>query len=178
MKQSDKNNHYFSEDINTLQTGQIEIKINDMQHFLAQWKSQFEEVSYILQYLHTYPNVLSDLRIEDLITPDELYRQQEDWIWLCSKFTGMEQEFFKPYWIPIQGNQYDYFIDISDDKFPIIEGFFDSIGKPYHWEKKILFESIIKFMLSIDNENIDWEKYRSHKVWSKYGKYISSKTGV
>ena len=26
MKQSDKNNHYFSEDINTLQTGQIEIK--------------------------------------------------------------------------------------------------------------------------------------------------------
>ena len=139
-----------------------------MKNFLAQWKPQFEKVSYILQYLHTYPNVLSDLRIEDLITPDELYRQQEDWIWLCSKFTGVEQEFFKPYWIPIQGNQYDYFIDISDDNFPVIEGFFDSIHEPYHWEKKILFKSIIKFMLSTDNEKIDWEQYRVHKLVENY----------
>jgi hypothetical protein len=144
-----------------------------MKHFIAQWQPQSEKVSYILQYLHTYPNVLSDLRIKDLITPDELYRQQEDWIWLCSKFTGMEQDFFKPYWIPIQSYGYDYFIDVSDDKFPIIESFFNYFEKPYHWEKKYLFKSITKFMLSTDNENIDWEQYRVHKLVEKYFSYKS-----
>ena len=138
-----------------------------MQHFFAQWQPQLEKVSYIFQYLHTYPDVLSELKIEDLITPDELNKQQEEWIWLCSKFTGMEKEFFQPYWIPIQKSGYDYFIDISDDKFPVIEAFFDSIRKPYHWEKKFLFKSIDKLMLAEDN-NIDLEKYRVYKLVEKY----------
>jgi len=52
-------------------------------------------MSYILHYLHTYSNELSDLKIRDLITPDELYKQQEGWIWLYSKFEVIEQDFFQ-----------------------------------------------------------------------------------
>jgi len=145
-----------------------------MEYFFEQWKPQFDKVSYILQYLHTYPAVLSDLKIEDLIMPNELYKQQEEWVWLYSKFTGMEQEFFKPYWIPIQRSGYDYFIDMSDEKFPIIEAFydyFDDDEQLYHWEKKIFFKSIINLMLAYD-KNIDLELFRVQKIANKYGKYI------
>ena len=65
-----------------------------MENFINQWKPQLEKISFILQYLHTYPNVLSDLKIEDLITPQQLYKQQEDWLWLYSKYGGEEKEFF------------------------------------------------------------------------------------
>jgi len=143
-----------------------------MKSFFEQWKSQLDKISYTLQHLHTYPNVLSDLKIEDLIYPDELYKQQKDWIWLCSKFTGMEQKFFKPYWIPIQRCEYDYFIDMSDKKFPIIEAFFDDCDKPYHWEKKIFFKSIDELMSAAEN-GIDLNQYRFDKIMDNYKKYFS-----
>ena len=143
-----------------------------MKYFFEQWKPQLERVSCILQYLHTNPEVLSDLKIEDLITPDDLHKQQEDWVWLCSKFDGMEKEFFKPYWIPIQKSEYDYFIDMSDEKFPIIEAFFDYFDEPYHWEKKILFRSIGKLMLAAEHD-IDLKQYRIDYIMDKYKKYFS-----
>lgn len=85
-----------------------------MKTFIDEYNKQLEDVQYILQYLKTYPTILSDLRIEDIIEPDNLYQQQEDWIRLNFKFKGIEKEFFKPYWLPIQRVKFDYFIDISD----------------------------------------------------------------
>lgn len=134
-----------------------------MNNFLKEWEIQFKQVASILQYLHTYPTALAELKIEDLITPDELYKQQEDWIWLCSKYEGEEKEFFKPYWIPIQRCEYGYFIDISDKNFPVIEAFFDYFDEPYHWEKKVLFKSVNSLMLAEDNK-IDLEEYRIDKM--------------
>jgi len=141
-----------------------------MEAFIKQWKTQFEQVRSILQYLHTYPTVLSDLKIEDLITPQQLYKHQEDWIRLCSKYDNMEKDFFKPYWIPIQRG-YGCFIDISDSKFPVIESFFNCIKKPYCWEKIYLFKSIKELMLAEDNK-IDLETYRNDKEMEKYKKYL------
>ncbi|NDW11141.1 hypothetical protein D0T56_15960 [Dysgonomonas sp. 520] len=140
-------------------------------YFIRQWKPQLEQISFILQYLHTYPKALSDLKIKDLITPQELYKQQEEWIWLYSKYKGMEKDFFRPYWIPIQRNGYDYFIDMSDSNFPIIEAFFEYFDEPYHWEKKILFESITTLMLS-DEDKINLKQYRVDKIIEKYCKYL------
>ena len=130
-------------------------------------KSQLIEEFFVLQYLYKYQKFIFDLGIKDLICPEERFKQKESWIWLLSKLDGMEKEFFKPYWIPIQKYQYDYFIDMSDYKLPIIEAFFDYFKEPYHWEKKILLESI--FMLKIAEENnIDLKQYRINKIKGKY----------
>lgn len=141
-----------------------------MRAFINECKKQLEDVQYILQYLKTYPNILSDLRIDDIIESDCLYNQQEDWIRLYSKFKGMEKEFFKPYWLPIQRVGFDYFIDISDSNYSIIEAFFNYFEEPYYWEKKILFESINDLMLADDN-NLDLKQYKSNTIINKYYKY-------
>jgi len=140
-----------------------------MKAIIDEYKKQLEDVQYILQYLKTYPNILSDLRIEDIIEPDCLYKQQEDWIRLNSKFKSIEKEFFKPYWLPIQKIGFDYFIDISDSNYTIIEAFFNYFDELYQWEKKILFHSINDLMLADDN-NLDLNQYRIDKIMNKYYK--------
>ncbi len=142
-----------------------------MKVFIDQYKKQLEDVQYILQYLKTYPTILSDLRIEDIIEPDNLYQQQEDWIRLNSKFKGIEKEFFKTYWLPIQRVGLDYFIDISDNNYPIIEAFFNYFEESYYWEKKILFYSINELMLADDNK-LDLKQYKSNTIVNKYYKYL------
>lgn len=142
-----------------------------MKSFIDEYKKQLEDVQYILQYLKTYPNILSDLRIEDIIEPDNLYQQFEDWIRLNSKFKGIEKEFFKPYWLPIQRIGFDYFIDMSDSNYPIIEAIFNYFDEPYHWEKKILFYSVTDLMLSDDN-NINLKQYRIDNIMDKYNEYL------
>jgi len=104
------------------------IKIN----FIKEKEFKLKQISYILYYLHTYPEVLSVLDIEDLITCEELYKQQDSWLKLYSKYAGVEQEFFKPYWLPIQRIGFDYFIDMSNNNYPIIEAFFNYLDEPYH----------------------------------------------
>ena len=142
-----------------------------MKVFIDQYKKQLEDVQYILQYLKTYPTILSDLRIEDIIEPENLYQQQEDWIRLNSKFKGIEKEFFKTYWLPIQRVGLDYFIDISDNNYPIIEAFFNYFEESYYWEKKILFYSINELMLADDNK-LDLKQYKSNTIVNKYYKYL------
>ena len=144
-----------------------------MDSFFKQWRPKLQQVSSILRYLHTYPQTLSALKMEDCITVSELYEQQEDWVHLCSQFEGEEKEFFKPYWVPIQRNGFDYFIDMSDNSFPIIEAFYDYFDEPYFWDKKIYFSSITWLMLAED-ENVDIEQCRIDKIFEKYGKYLSS----
>lgn len=142
-----------------------------MKAFIDEYKKQLEDVQYILQYLKTYPTIFSDLKIGDIIEPDSLYQQFEDWIRLNSKFEGIEKEFFKPYWLPIQRVGFDYFIDISDSNYPIIEAFFNYFEEPYYWEKKILFHSINNLMLADDN-NLDLKQYKLDTIVNKYYKYL------
>ena len=143
-----------------------------MNSFFQQWRQELHQVSLILRYLHSYPKVLAAIKIDDLITISELYEQQEGWVYLCSKLEGEEKEFFKPYWVPIQRNGFDYFIDMSDSRFPIIEAFYDYFDEPYFWDKKIYFDSASKLMLAEDQE-MDLEQYRIDKIMEKYGKYLS-----
>ena len=141
-------------------------------NFLKEWGEKFKKISCMLQYLHTFQSrALSDLKIEDLITPTELYRHQSDWLWLYSKIQGKEKEFFKPYWIPIQRSVYEYFIDISDDRFPIIDTYFDYIDESYQWKKIVFFNSITDLML-IDRIEVDLKQYKWNKTLEKYDKYI------
>ena len=98
-----------------------EVAPYDFNDFLKEWSQQFNKVKFILSYLHTYPVLLKKLKFDDLISPEELDEHQKDWVWLVSKYEGMEKDFFRPFWVPLGKHSLDYFIDLSDPEFPIFE---------------------------------------------------------
>jgi hypothetical protein len=86
--------------------------------------------------------------MKELYNPDNLDDAQIEWIWLCSKFDNiLEIDFFKPYWVPLEVNSYDYFMDISDENYPVfdINYFF---YEPYKWYKKYISTDIKEVLLS------------------------------
>lgn len=118
--------------------------------FLMNWSKQFEIVKHILSYLLTYPDVLSKIKLTDVHNANSIESAQKEWVWLCSKFTHpMDIEFFKPYWIPLEKNSYDYFMDISDEKYPIFEIHY-FFYEPFKWYKKFITENISELLLAPD----------------------------
>jgi hypothetical protein len=148
----------------------------DKDPFFREWEKQLKDVSFILDFLHTYPNVLNQLNIEEVLTSYELFNSQKDWVRLYSKYEGMEKEFFKPYWVPIQKSSFDYFIDLSDPNYPIFEISF-VFFEPYSYERMNLFNSISKVMLLGDSDvNIEgistdfkdkWFEFYCDKIYNK-----------
>jgi len=119
--------------------------------FFKIWEKQLNDVRLLLKYLHTYPIILEELRINNLISPESLIQSQLDWINLYDKYDGLEKEFFKKHWVPIQIDQYDYFIDMSDPNYPILNYYYKST-LPYKYTRKNLFDSINDLLL-LDHEN-------------------------
>jgi hypothetical protein len=119
--------------------------------FINDWSSQFKEISIILDFLNTYPNVLDQLNLEEIISSDELFKSQKDWVRICSKYEGMEKEFFKPYWVPIQKSSLSYFIDLSNPKYPVFKFGFVFL-EPYSYHRINLFDSIDELMLLGDSD--------------------------
>jgi hypothetical protein len=135
--------------------------------FLSDWSEKFAKVKSILAYLHTYPGLLSKLKFDNLIKPEELDRYQEDWVRLVSQFAGMEKEFFKPCWVPVNSDSLDYFIDLSDPDLPLFEMeyfFFE----PYHYFKTFLFYRITD-LLRCTEEGLDIEKFNEQRLASIFG---------
>jgi len=125
--------------------------MTDIVEFKTKWDKQLKDVSAILKYLHTYPDLLKEIKAEDLILPEVLIQSQIDWINLYNQYEGLEKEFFKTHWVPIQSGQYDYFIDMSDPNYPILNYYYKST-LPYKYTRKNLFDSINDLLL-LDHEN-------------------------
>ncbi len=138
--------------------------------FLRDWGERFESVPFIVKYLSTYPELIA--KIEDFVPSnlDSLDAAQLEWVSLVAQFDNpIETSFFKDYWIPIQKNGYDYFIDISSDKFPIFEVHY-FFFEPYRWYKEYIIDDVITFLSNIDNEKFNIKAYfKKHKdeSWSK-----------
>ena len=128
-----------------------------LESFIKTWNEGYLKVKNILKYLSTYDDVLKKIEITEILDPANLDSSQTEWIWLCSKFEHpLERKFFKPYWIPIVKDSLDYFIDISDDTYPIFEAKFFFL-EPYRWYKNYLTHNVIELLLSLD-ENIDYDE--------------------
>lgn len=144
--------------------------------FFQEWEKQLKDVSFILDFLHTYPSVLNQLKFERVLISNELYNSQNDWVRICSKYEGMEKDFFKPYWVPIQKSSLDYFIDLSDPYYPIFEISF-VFFEPYSYERMNLFNSISELMTLGDSDaNIEgiandfkdeWFEFYCDKIYNK-----------
>jgi hypothetical protein len=121
--------------------------------FKNEWENELSDIKAILKFLHTYPKVLQNLELEDLIIDDELLNRQEDWYNLCKQYTGLEAEFFKSYWVPLNKNSLSYFVDMSSQHYSIFRMQF-SISEPYDYFKTYMFENISD-LLMIEDSNSD-----------------------
>lgn len=119
-----------------------------IESFFIEFKEELKQIEFILRYLHTYPEILEQLGIGDIITGDELLEHHEEWLRLYYKLDTAEREFHKPFWIPITTDSYEYYIDASDKNFPVLETAFFPSG----WSRINLFDSISDFMLLHDNK--------------------------
>lgn len=149
----------------------------DWTPFNQEWGMQYKNAKHILSYLNTYPVVLNTLKFGEIHNPVNLDDAQNEWIWLCSKFDNpLETEFFKPYWIPIEVNSYDYFMDISDEKYPIFEIHY-FFYEPFRWYKKFITTDIKDLLLAPDT-GLDLRKLRdkNDKIrWAQVDEYFKER---
>lgn len=122
----------------------------DWKKFVQNWDIQYKNAKYILSYLNTYSALLDRLKISRIHNSVNLDEAQNNWLWLCSKFEDpIEKQFFKPYWIPIEVDSYDYFMDISDMHYPVFEIHY-FFFEPYRWYKKFIATDIRDLLLNLD----------------------------
>ena len=65
--------------------------MQDFKDFLSNWESRLVDVGYILDYLNSYTEVNEIAYIGKLTTSKELFKLQEEWFTLNSKYKGVEK---------------------------------------------------------------------------------------
>ena len=123
--------------------------------FLSEWDNKFKKIPFILKYLASYPELVSKLNDFVPLQPEDFNQSQMEWVSLITQFDHpLDQEFFKPYWVPLQNDGYEYFIDLSSDNLSIFEiqyFFFE----PYKWYKKYHFKDITELLIPVDDPSVD-----------------------
>ena len=147
----------------------LSLKDNLFVKFQKEYGGRLEKLRPIFQYLYTYPDVLLSLKISTLIAPEKIYECQKEWVWNISKYEGLEQEHFKPYWVPIESENYDYFIDLSNEAFPVfINSYF--MEEPFCYFKTIIFKSAYDFLMAIETKTdfIALENEVQKRIWNTF----------
>ena len=145
--------------------------------FILEWNAQYLNAKHILCYLNTYPGVLSKVKLADIHNSNSIDSAHQEWLWLISKFTNpIDIEFFKPYFVPIKVDSIDYFIDISDDKYPIFEVHY-FFYEPYKWYKQFIVEDITEMLLAQDT-GLDLRKVlkeNDRKRWKDVDEFFAER---
>jgi len=138
--------------------------------FLNEWELKFNKIPFLFRYIASYPELTLKLKDYNPLKAKNLNETQLEWVSLISQFDNpLETEFFKPYWVPIQCDSYDYFLDLSSDTLAIfkIDYFY---FKPYRWYKKYLFKDIVDFLISPDDHSINIGEQlfeNERKMWNE-----------
>lgn len=127
--------------------------------FKEKWNDKLKQIPNVLKYLSSYPEIVSKIEGFQPLSYNEVSEFQLEWISLIAQFDNpIETSFFKDYWVPIQKNGYDYFIDISSGKFPIFEVHY-FFFEPYRWYKKYIVEDLTSLLSKIDDSKFDLNEY-------------------
>lgn len=150
---------------------ELEAKEILFSNFLLKWNSQFINIPHILQYISSYRSISEKLDDVNYLSIEELNSSQLEWISLVAQFDNpIEKNFFKDYWVPIQKNGYDYFIDLSSDSLSLFEVHY-FFFEPYRWYKNYIYRDLRQFLIEIDKSNFDIENHFNELIDNR-------KTGV
>lgn len=147
-------------------------------NFLTVWNDEFQKVPAILKYIATYTEITEKLEDFNPLTIDELNNSQLEWISLVAQFdNSIETDFFKDYWVPIQKDGYDYFIDLSSESLPLFEAHY-FFFEPYRWYKKYIFKDLSQFLIEIDKSGFNIEKHFKNldiERWSEITSFFNER---
>lgn len=127
----------YSDEENTFLGGHCDFNKDT---FIKDWYFFLEYAQECLRALYNSRKILKDNFDINLIHPDELFERQKQWVDLYDAYEGQEKVFFEPYWIPIQDDGYDYFLDSGWNPCSIFHVFFDQVRKPHYYRKTDLFK--------------------------------------
>lgn len=146
--------------------------------FIVKWKSQFNKIPFILRYISTYKQISEKLNNFSPLTLDELNNSQLEWISLVAQFDNpIETDFFNDYWVPIQKDGYDYFIDLSSESLPLFEAHY-FFFEPYRWYKKYIFKDLTQFLIDIDKSGFNIERHfkeLDNERWSEVTNFFNER---
>ena len=124
-------------------------------NFLRKWEKQLNKIASMLKYLSTYSELTEGNNRFNELNIDDIYDRQLDWIRLLSKLDNpIERTFFKEYWVPIQKEGYDYFIDLSSESLPLFSANYFSC-EPYQWFKIYVTKDLHQFLYDIGTSEFD-----------------------
>lgn len=136
--------------------------------FLTDWKVNFSKIPSVLKYLSSYPEITEKLDAFEPFNIDYLNDSQLEWVSLVAQFDNpIETDFFKDYWVPIQKDGYDYFIDLSSDSLPLFEVHY-FFFEPYRWYKKYIFKDLSQFLIDIDKSSFKIENHFKELEYNKW----------
>lgn len=102
----------------------------------------------MVKYIVSHPKLYARLDHFKPIDESNCEMSQMEWIWLISRFDHpLELEFFQPYFVPVETNQYDLFLDISGGHFTLFAVCFDII-EPSGWLKQVKCNDVRDLMIS------------------------------
>lgn len=146
--------------------------------FLSKWGVLFNKILSILKYISTYPEIARKLDAFNPLSLDELNNSQLEWISLVAQFDNpIETDFFKDYWVPIQKDGYDYFIDLSSESLPLFEAHYFFFA-PYRWYKKYIFKDLSQFLIDIDKSGFNIERHfekLDNERWSEVTNFFNER---
>jgi hypothetical protein len=136
------------------------IKKQLFDNFMNEWGTRFLKIPFILSYIDTYPELNSQFSKFLPFISDDLCTSQLEWISLVAQFDNpVDTIFFKPWWVPIQCNEYELFIDLSAPAFSLFRISYIFL-EPYRWYQNFVFKDISEFLVSVDVPTVDLEKQK------------------
>lgn len=132
--------------------------------FLRKWGDAFENARLMVSQLGKEVESLSSLGLGEIIDPGRMDELQRDWIRLCGVLMDpLERDAFKPWWIPVEKNSYDVFIDLSNDRLPVFRLQFFFL-KPHRWYKEPVTDDISSLLLALESGTDLDELHRTNEL--------------
>jgi hypothetical protein len=129
------------------------------EEFESLWLKQFLEVVNAIKMINLYPERLHLANLGNLFHHDELLASQKEWVRLYNKFHTIEKDYYKPYHVPVNCDDYKTFIDLSKDGYPVFEPIYNAHTNK--WFQMNRFESLQELIEFLDSDSYEppvWDK--------------------
>lgn len=118
---------------------------------LANWSIPFRRVHEGLNLLSTFSfDQLGSFHPGPKISYEERIVRQGDWLKNLSGMEEIDKQFFQNFWVPVQEDLSQWFIDLADPELPVIAGYYFELD-PKGWHRNQIMNSLSDLILAIED---------------------------
>jgi hypothetical protein len=136
--------------------------------FIQEWEVPYILIKGAIKLINLYPQRLMKVGLGNLLDFDQIDESQKEWVWLYSRLENrIETDYFKPYFVPINSDDYKVFIDISQPQMPFYEPGYNWID--HCWDHLTRFDSIMELL-----EYLESDDTKSPPIDKEFSKHLES----